>query len=181
MQNFTNENNLKNIVKEPTCFKNLQNPTCIDLFLTTFAGSFFNTKTITTGLSDYHKMVYTVLRNKYPKKAPKVIEYRCFKNIDRRKFQNDLRISLSEARNIKDFHENYLKVLNIHAPMKKKTVRKNQAPYMTKTLRKAIMRRSALKNRWFRDKTLDSEREYKKQKNFCSKLYKKERRRFYKI
>ena len=50
---------------------------------------------------------------------------------------------------------------------------------MTKTLRKAIMRRSALKTKFCRDKTLNSERMYKKQKNFCSKLYKKERNFFY--
>ena len=50
---------------------------------------------------------------------------------------------------------------------------------MTKTLRKAIMRRSALKNKFYRDKTLTTERMYKKQKNFCSRLYKKEKRKFY--
>ena len=180
LRNFLCENNLKNIVKQPTCFKNVENPSTIDLFLTNFANSYFSTKTVATGLSDFHKMVFTILRNKFAKRKPKVIQYRCYRNMDRREFRNDLRISLSEANNIEDFHENYLRVLNIHAPLKKKTVRTNQAPYMTKTLRKAIMRRSALKNKYFKNKTLDSEMEYKKQKNFCSKLYKKERRKFYK-
>ena len=31
---FLEDNNLKNIVKDKTCFKNALNPSCIDLFLT---------------------------------------------------------------------------------------------------------------------------------------------------
>ena len=33
ISNFIYQNHLKNIVKEHTCFKNLENPTCIDLFI----------------------------------------------------------------------------------------------------------------------------------------------------
>ena len=94
-------------------------------------------------------------------------------------FRYELNILLSEASTLEEFDEFYLSVLNKHAPIKRKTVRINQAPYMTKTLRKAIMRCSALKTKFCRDKTLNSERMYKKQKNFCSKLYKKERKFFY--
>ena len=34
LNDFCDINNLKNLVKEPTCFKNPDNPSCIDLFLT---------------------------------------------------------------------------------------------------------------------------------------------------
>ena len=34
LRNFDNLYKLKNIVREPTCFKNPDNPSCIDLFLT---------------------------------------------------------------------------------------------------------------------------------------------------
>ena len=34
MKEFCEAYNLKNLVEEPTCFKNLLNPTCIDLMLT---------------------------------------------------------------------------------------------------------------------------------------------------
>ena len=50
---------------------------------------------------------------------------------------------------------------------------------MTKALRKAIVTRSRLENRYYRDKTDVSNRAYKKQKNYCSKLYKKERKKYY--
>ena len=179
ISDFISQHNLKNIVKYPPCFKNAENPTCIDLFLKNFPNSFQSTKTLTTGLSDFHKMVFTVLKCKFAKQKPKEVKYRCYRNMDREMFRYELNILLSEASTLEEFDEFYLSVLNKHAPIKRKTVRINQAPYMTKTLRKAIMRRSALKTKFCRDKTLNSERMYKKQKNFCSKLYKKERNFFY--
>lgn len=66
-----------------------------------------------------------------------------------------------------------MEVLNKHAPMKMKTLRANQVPYMTKPLRKAIMRRSYLENRYFEQKTPECWAAYKKQRNYCSRLYKK--------
>ena len=58
-------------------------------------------------------------------------------------------------------------------------LRANHAPYITKALRKAIMKRSYLENLCFKKRTPESLKKYKKQKNFGSKLYKKERRRYF--
>ena len=71
ISDFITQHNLKNIVKYPTCFKNVENPTCIDLFLTNFPNSFQSTKTLSTGLFDFHKMVLTVLKCKFAKQKPK--------------------------------------------------------------------------------------------------------------
>ena len=49
---------------------------------------------------------------------------------------------------------------------------------MTKALRKAIMKRSELATK-YKTKSIEDYNNYKKQRNFCSKLYKKERKRFY--
>ena len=57
--------------------------------------------------------------------------------------------------------------------------RATEVPYMTKTLRKAIANRSRLENRYYCLKTEESKICYKKQKNYCSRLYKKERKKFY--
>ena len=43
-----------------------------------------------------------------------------------------------------------------HVPLKKKVFRVNHAPYLTKTLRKVIMKRSYLKKVCFKKKTPDS-------------------------
>ena len=50
---------------------------------------------------------------------------------------------------------------------------------MTKALRKAIMKRSELATKYHKIKSIEDYNNYKKQRNFCSKLYKKERKRFY--
>ena len=68
----------------------------------------------------------------------------------------------------------------MHAPLKKKFIRANHAPYMTKVLRKAIMRRSQLQTRYFRTKNPIDYDLFKKQRNFVSRMYKKEKRKFYK-
>ena len=58
-------------------------------------------------------------------------------------------------------------------------MRANHAPYMTKTLRKAIMRRSQLQTKYFKNKSENNYLAFKKQRNFCSKLYKKDRKKYY--
>ena len=50
---------------------------------------------------------------------------------------------------------------------------------MSKTLREAIANRSRLKNQYYKYKSGESLRVYKKQKNVCSRLYKKERKKYY--
>ena len=59
------------------------------------------------------------------------------------------------------------------------TVQANHAPYMTKVLPKAIMRRSALENKYYKVSSAENKRLYRKQRNYCSKLYKKERKKYY--
>ena len=54
--------NLKNLVKQSTCCKNPNKPTCIDLILANCPRSFQNTDTFETGLSDFHKLTFTVLK-----------------------------------------------------------------------------------------------------------------------
>ena len=69
MNEFCNVYGLKNLIKEPTCYKNALNPTCIDLILTNKFNKFQNSKTIETGLSDFHKMTVTVLKTFFQKKS----------------------------------------------------------------------------------------------------------------
>ena len=73
--------NLKSLGKEPTCFKNPNNPSCIDLFLTNTIRSFQETQVFETGLSDFHKLVVTVLKSTFPKSPPKIITYENFQTI----------------------------------------------------------------------------------------------------
>ena len=55
-------------------------------------------------------------------------------------------------------------------------LRANHAPYVTKSLRKAIIRRSNLQTKYFKTSGPELLKKYRKQKDFCSRLYKKERK-----
>ena len=63
---FLNLYSLKNLVKQNTCFKNPDKPTCTDLILTNCPCSFQNTDPLETGLSDFHKLTFTVLKQHFP-------------------------------------------------------------------------------------------------------------------
>ena len=65
---------LKSIVKEPKCYKNPENPSCLDLFLTNCPGSFHNTCLYETGFSDFLKLVVTTLRTNFEPLPPKIIK-----------------------------------------------------------------------------------------------------------
>ena len=71
--------------------------------------------------------------------------------------------------------------MNTHAPIKGKLLGADHVPYMTKALRKAIMKRSELESKYVKNKTNENLKSYKKQRNFCSKLYKKERKKYYEM
>ena len=50
-------------------------------------------------------------------------------------------------------------------PLRKKLLRANHAPYITKSVRKAIMRRSQIKSKFLKHKTPESRQIYTKQRN----------------
>ena len=57
---------LKDIIKQKTCYKNPDRPTCINLILTNSSRSFQDTCAVDTELSDFHKLVVTVLKLYFP-------------------------------------------------------------------------------------------------------------------
>ena len=60
-----------------------------------------------------------------------------------------------------------------HAPIKKKYLRANHANFVTKQLRKAIMKRSKLRNDFLKDRNDASQSVYRKQRNLCVTLLRK--------
>ena len=75
MSSFCKIYHLIDIIKEPTCFKSPSNPSCIDLFLTNNA-NFLQKCSVETGLSDFHKLIVTVMKSHIPKQYAKIIKYR---------------------------------------------------------------------------------------------------------
>ena len=56
------------MINRPTCFKNPEKPSCIDLILTNCPRSFQTSCAIEIGLSDFHKLVVTVMKTTYKKR-----------------------------------------------------------------------------------------------------------------
>ena len=149
MKEFCDTYNLKNLITEATCFKNPINPSSIDLILTNKIRSSQNTTILETGLSDHHKMVITILKTCVPKQTPTVIKYRDYRQFKGQYFAEDLQNEISSITDdtcYDNFEFTFKTILNKHAPIKTKIVRANNAPYMNKTLSKAIMNRSRLQN-----------------------------------
>ena len=114
----------------------------------------------------------TVLKSSFIKLKASETYYRDYKTFNTNYFREGLTLSLDR---ISKGFDTFMKTFNRHAPMKKKFVRANEVPYMTKAQRKEIMKRSELESKYLKNKNYQNMKIFKKQKNFCSNLYKKER------
>ena len=157
MQTFCDTYNLKSLVKKTTCFKNVDNPSCVDLILTNRIKSFQNTCILETELSDFHKLTATVMKSTSRKQEPKIIHYRNYKHFNNDAFMSLLAHKLRaldiRAISCTDFKSVSMSTLNQLAPLKVRYIRANNSPFMNKSLCKAIMVRSRLKNKFIKLKT----------------------------
>ena len=83
MAGFCNIYDLRSLITKPTCYKNPENPTYIELIFTNHPLNFQNSCVLETGLSDFHKM--TVTSMKVSNQRLQLINYS-----DYRRFQNNL-------------------------------------------------------------------------------------------
>ena len=161
------ENALTSFIDKPTCYKNPSNPTYIDVILTNRKNTFSNTSVTETGLSDNHKMTITCLKCYFQKLPAKKVYYRNYKLFDGASFRDQLENELNKLNednvNYDAIKETLVTLLDTHAPMKMRLLRANDAPYMNKNLRKAIMTRSRLKNLYNETPNVEYEMNYKKQ------------------
>ena len=123
-----------------------------------------------TGLSDCHKLVVTVLKTYIKKKDPAKISHRSYKNVDLSTFRNELKQNLEQFNQYiltyDDFKHIFMKILDLHAPINESVVRANNQPFVTKQLRKAIMTRSRLKNKYNKNANEENGRLHKKATKF---------------
>ena len=177
ISNFMNLYGLGNLIKVPTSFKSI-NARCIDLILTNNVKSFKGTRNVEIGLSDFHSMIVTVVKSSFIKRGPRIITYRDYSKFDPLRFKEDLREQLGKKsscrENFEDFNATVLSMLDKHAPIKKKSVQANDGPFMTKTIRKAIMNRTRLRNIYCNNRTVDNLKAFKKQRTtsvrYCDRL-----------
>ena len=78
-----------------------------------------------------------------------------------------------------EWEEDFVKTLNKHAPLKTKVIRGNHKSFITKNLRKAIMKRSALKKRANVSNNPEIIKLYKKQRNYVVNLSRKVKKEYF--
>ena len=175
LNDFMDLYNLKNLVKDNTCFHK-GHESLIDLIITNKPLKFMSTKCYELGISDCHKLISTCLRQKVARLKPKKITYRSMKNYDQNVFKIDFerelnRQTFSSANQAYDSIVSVLKLLlDKHAPIKSKFDRGNQGNFVNKALSKAFMKRSVLKTKYLKNKSVANRALFKKQRNHCTYL-----------
>ena len=195
--NFMNKNNvlidtlnsfdLKQMIKEPTCYKSLQNPTLLDIILTNKPKSITKTVNITLGISDFHNYIAAAIKMPRPDEERRMITYRSLKNFNEKTYQNDLEIApfhvaqiFEEADDQLWFHNKLLlDVIEQNAPLKQRLVKCKQLPYMNDTLRKAINVKAALRRKHQSIKSQQSWINFKRQRNLVNKLKRTSFRKYF--
>ena len=134
-------------------------------------------------MSDYHKLISTFLKSHFARLRPKVITYRNYKKFDENIFLNNLQklgIKLDEENSESSYSlisNKFLWVVKKHALLKKKKLRGNHSPFVTKEFQRAIYIRSKLKNKMNQNLSRENVLAYKKQTNICVSLRRKSLKR----
>ena len=112
---FLDSNNLKNVIKNNTCFKG--KGSSIGLILINRKFSFKYISSYETRLSDHHHMIYTMLKSPFINIEPKLLNYRAHKNFSFGNFKEDLSEALLDCRTSYDeFESAFITALDKHAP-----------------------------------------------------------------
>ena len=131
-------------IGNPTCYKNFDKPTCINLVLTNKRSFCHN-----------------------------------YKNFGSDKFQVDIKTCRFYNNDINSSKKIILSVFNNYAPTKKKCIQANEAPFMTKNLRKEIIKWSKSRNKYLKSKSLTGRKNYIIQHNYCKKLLRTTKKRMF--
>ena len=134
--------------------------------LTNFNRSFQNSCTIETGLSDFNKMIVTVLKIYFQKWEAKVINCTDYRNFSNEEFRQQLlNDTLKTTQNgdivsCESFLSFWQRALDSRAPNKQKYVRSNHSPFINKTILKSITDRSRLRNKFLKTRFNEDKKAY---------------------
>ena len=153
-------------------------PSLLDVILTNRPSLLFNTTNFTCGISDWHNMISCVIKGAAPPPNKRKIQCRSYRHFDEEDFSEavgvipfDVAYVFDDVDDIYWAHEVLLTdVLNEHAPIKEKTVKTKQTPFMNSKLRKAIFKKSMSFNKYKTWRTPANWEAYRMQRNLCTKL-----------
>ena len=179
MKHFCDINCLKSLIKKQHILKTLTKPRCIDLILTNRPNWFQHSSAFETGLSDFQFLTVTEFKMGFQKLKPKIIVYRDYENVDNAKFRYNIVTATSNVDNFGVYKNTISNIFNRHVPIKKKYIRTNEAPFMSKELHKAIMERSRLRNKFLKHRTDTNKKNYNTQRNLRRRLLKNTKKSYF--
>ena len=106
----------------------------------------------------------------FQKRESAIIKHRVAKTLKLFQFRSEILKHNFNYNDLRTFKETVFNVFNKYVPIKRKYVRANDAPFMTKELHKTIMKRSGLRNKFLKDRTENNQKTFKRQRNVCKKL-----------
>ena len=77
--------------------------------------------------------------------------------------------------NYQNLLKSFCQILDKYTSKKQKFSRANNSNFVTKNLRKAIMKRSKLQNKYLREKTKEAKSLYNKKRNLCVSILRKKK------
>jgi len=101
-------------------------------------------------------MTVTVLKTHFHQQKPKIVKHRDYKSFSNDNFRH---LIIQECSNLNDpislssFLEICHPVLNITAPVKQKYIRANNSPFINKEVKKNILTRTRLHNKFLKNRT----------------------------
>ena len=177
LKTFLEDNSFVNLIKSNTCFKS-KPESCIDLILAKKPKSFQNSGVMETSVSDHHALIFSLLKTACTKMPPNKLQYKNYKKFEVHSFLPDVE-QLPEKISYTEWEKDFVKTLNKHVPLKTKLIRGNHKSFITKNLRKAIMKRSTLKKRTNVSNNPEIIKLYKKQRNYVVNLSRKVKREYF--
>ena len=169
---------LKNVIQGPTCFKSVLTPTLLDVILTNKPQRLADALNVPTGISDFHNLVCAATKLHKPHEVARQITYRWFKKFDEVLYTKDLESAPLHVSGIFDdvddqlwFHNALLtNVIDSHAPLKSRVIKRQQVPYMNGQLLKAINVKGMLLRKYYKCKTRSAWESYRLQRNKVTRL-----------
>ena len=156
------------------------------MILTNRPRSFHHTSLIEAGMTDCHKLILSLFRAFFKRIPAKTIEYRNYSKCSPEAFLHELDqehnkgiICNSQDKQHDLFSDIFRTILDHHAPLKTKSIRGNQAKFMTKELSKSIMNKSRFKNRYLKWPSRENFLAYKKAKSLCNSLNRKAKNTYF--
>ena len=178
LSDFFHVFDLVNVIRGPTCFKSVLNPSLIDVILTNSPNRILSQLNVNIDVSDFHNLVCVATRMHATRSQCRTITYRSYRRMNDSAFSADLSCAPFHVSAIFDdvddqvgFYNSLLSdVIDKHAPLKQKKLKCAQLPYMNGSLRKAINVKAMLKRKYNRCRSRANWERYRRQRNLVTSL-----------